>query len=218
MIGASPVTIIFDLDYTLLDTLALKQRMCESVARYGISQQTCVDAIEQLPCDPIAGLVYDPHAHAELLKPHATALPPEADLYEALLEVAVESHRFLYDGAADFLRWARARGSRLMLLTYGEPIWQQAKVDGTGLADLFDRIVMTHAPKTDMLPRLVRADEKVIFVNDNAAETDAVRAANPRHTYVVKRGPKSPPTDPSIAVFDTFDELKRLVESASSAT
>lgn len=167
-------TIIFDLDYTLLDTVAFKAAMAAD------------------------GLEWE----------EGTVPPLEAAKH------AAESWRYLFAGARELLEGLRALpDARLVLLTFGPRDWQLAKVEGTGLAGLFDQIIVTDAPKAGLLPQMASSDEGLtIVINDNCEEMQAMREVAPHCLFVVKRGPKGVPDDIDMPVVDTIDEIVRVIE------
>jgi putative hydrolase of the HAD superfamily len=61
-----------------------------------------------------------------------------ANEYRSLRETAIQP----FPDAVDTVRWLRARGCRLALLTNGNGVSQRSKVSRFGLADLFDLILI----------------------------------------------------------------------------
>ncbi len=115
--------IIFDLDYTLLDT----KRFFNGLARaLGLSRKKFKQDYERF--FSVKKINYSLEKHLPLIladKKSAQAVEVRNRLKNFWLEV----NQYLYPEAENLLRDLKAKGYRLYLLTYGEPKWQQQKVE-----------------------------------------------------------------------------------------
>jgi len=64
-------------------------------------------------------------------------------------------------------RWKR-KGYKLVLLTYGDRVFQRAKLQNSGLGSLFERAIVTSDPyKIAMVQRLANRDGQAVIIDDN---------------------------------------------------
>lgn len=202
------MTIILDLDYTLLDTARLKEALFEAIAACGPSREEVEASYTDIVRRPGVVYDYDPDLQIEALGPSLKCDAAEAR--KKIEAVAGRSREFLYPGAIGFLSRLRSSGAKLILLTLGNEKWQRMKIEKSGLAEYFDRILTTARDKTESVAAL-SDDPETVVVNDNGEEIRAMQAAAPAFRYIVKRGPKGLPYGLDAQVCDSFDELSRAL-------
>lgn len=204
--------IIFDLDYTLLDTVAFKEALADAVTAHGPSRAEYEAAYRKTVKREGKAYDYDPDAHLELMR---AMFPDDAALAQAregIDKVLSETEKYLYPEARELLEAAGKHDADLMLMTLGNEKWQEAKVKHSGLMDLFDEVVATEKEKTGLIRRAGDGHEKVIVVNDNGEEMKGMQREAPEFTYILKRGPKEIPADLVMPTADTIGELAALLE------
>jgi len=204
------MTIILDLDYTLLDTGRFKEALASVFAACGIDEQRFRQTYRQTAEYDPSAYDYDLERHIRLI---AEDLTCPADQLRAEVEAVLRRcAEFLYPGAKEFVVELRQRGFRVILMTMGNAGWQNMKVNHSGLAELFDETVLVRADKAAALSRFDTAEPPVFVVNDNYFEVRSMRAAKPNHNYIIKRGPKETRDDLGVPILDTFDQILEEIQ------
>ena len=129
---------------------------------------------------------------------------------------------FLFSGSADMLGRLRQRGAKLILLTFGQDVWQREKVRHAGIEHFFDEIITTEEAKHGLMDRFSQERPPVVFVNDNIDEVAAMRQAAagiPGAAFIIKRGPKEPSAEALASVGDlpvaeSLAEVEALLDYA----
>jgi len=199
------MTIILDLDYTLLDTGRFKEALASVFADCGIDKKRFLRSYRQIAEHDLPAYDYDLNRHVNLLAEDLKCSPE--DLYEGVDDVISRTTDFLYPGAKQFVERLREMGLRVFLLSLGNMGWQKVKVEHSGLGELFDKTVLIRSNKENSLARFADAARPVIVVNDNSDEVKAMKEAEPSFNYIIKRGPKGVREDADAVVLDTFDEI-----------
>lgn len=208
------MTIVFDLDYTLYDTVAMKGDIIRALTGLGFASAAAEETMRGANLHTPAGVgYYVPERHAALLTSQRTDLASEKRVADAIHACAERGERFLYPGAATLIGHLRTQGHHPVLLTLGDDRWQRAKAVGAGLGELCERIVTTVEDKEHVIRDFKGADPRVIVVNDNAPETVRMRAEVPEFYYVIKRGPKGVPDDCDLPIADTMEDLEKLINA-----
>ncbi len=102
----------------------------------------------------------------------------------------INFNKYLYKDVEPFLQEARNKGYKIILLSFGAPNWQDKKVLSVKLDKLVDEIKYTkkEGTKIDVLKQLVENYSKVIFIDNNGTDLDAVRETLPNvQTYYIER-------------------------------
>lgn len=207
------MTVIFDLDYTLLDTEAFKASMVAALSALGPPPERIIEAYAETVGRKDGTYDYDPDVHIGLL---AGDLPRPGGVREArrAIDGAVRRIReHLFPGAEALLDSLHDRGIRLVMLTMGNEAWQRRKIAASGLARFFDVVRTVPAEKYSVVSEYTDGG-KTVVVNDNGLEVDAMATAAPDYAYVVKRGPKPLPVSADAVICDTMDEVGRAVRAA----
>lgn len=204
------MTIIFDFDYTLFDTARFKEALLGVVSACGPSRERWLETYQDVVGRNGASYDYDPDLQIEFLAKELTCSRDE--VHRRLDETAARSGEFLYPGAAEFLRRLKGRGHRLVLLTLGNPGWQELKIRAAGLEKIFDRITTVAGDKTEVLSALASPGEPAVVINDNGLEIARMMAAVPAFKYILKRGPKPTPPGLGVVTADSFEEIERIID------
>ncbi|HTM68376.1 MAG TPA: HAD hydrolase-like protein [Candidatus Binatia bacterium] len=205
--------IVFDLDYTLLDTIAFKDAL---VAATGVPKE----AWEETYKDTVAkkgffepGAFFDELSGRNLLSDDAATAA--RDRFEGVLKT---TERYLYPEAKELLLALGKHGNEVEidLMTFGEAKWQRSKVEHSGLARMFQDVLYVETNKKEFVQGLGKGRDdvdEVILVNDNGKEMDEMAAAAPEHTYVWKAGgPKSAPKDWQRLKAESIEDLAEVLE------
>jgi FMN phosphatase YigB (HAD superfamily) len=214
------MTIIWDLDYTLLDTVAFKKALKEAVTALGVSPERYEQTYAEVVKREGKTYDYDPAAHVEALRSDLGG--DDGRMAEALSRidaVLARTEEFLYPGSVEMLRRYQDAGARQVLLTLGNERWQEAKVSHSGLAALFDEVRAVGKGKADALREIAAREERVYVVNDNGEEMRAMmeEAATwrgedvPELRFILKKGPKPVPEGLDLPQAE-LDEIEKLLD------
>jgi phosphoglycolate phosphatase-like HAD superfamily hydrolase len=207
------MTILFDLDYTLYDTVAMKVELVRALCALGPSEETVLETFGD-GCRLTAKGVryYVPELHAPLLYA-ASSDRTEAEYLAAIDAVPRSGARFLYPGVPELLTRLQAAGHRLILMTLGEDRYQRAKAVGAGLDAWFPEIRTTVEDKELIVGEYASMGAELAVVNDNVHETMRMRDVCPSAYYVIKAGPKGIPDDCDLPVVHDMDGVARLLRA-----
>lgn len=161
------MTVVFDLDYTLLDTGEFKRCLCEAL---GITGEDFKAHSVSLFSDP-AHPHYDLDRHIAFL---ADGEPDRAgDLHDrcrTMVHARMDS--FLFPESGKVVRRFHEAGWQVHLMTLGAPAFQEWKVSGLStILPYFHRTIYVGTRKVEFLADYAKSSEKAIFVNDNARES-----------------------------------------------
>ena len=205
------MTVVFDLDHTLLDAEKLKRAMAASLVSCGVSDVRFLETYEassrvsDLICD------YDPARHVAALADGLTCDHQEAR--RRIGAVVDRMSEFIMPGAVSVLQRLRASKAALVLFTHGNVAWQKRKVARSGLADRFDAMIFAPEEKTGYVEELRRLKPPLVVVNDHGGEIDGLRKELPDARFIAVRGPKPPPGDPDVPVCGDLEEVyKKIME------
>ena len=158
--------IIFDLDYTLLDTGRLHQKLAE------IFDQENYRADYQAHFKN-KGVNFDGEKYLEILKAEGRIdRAREKELRLKLDELAENTEEYLKAGAGAVLEQLKAEGNKLVLVTFGNEKWQKNKVKNLSIKKYFAEIVFEEREKgkSEFLKSLSESGEEILIINDNLSE------------------------------------------------
>ena len=121
---------------------------------------------------------------------------------------------YLFPDVPAFLEAARQRGFDLILLSFGDPDWQSYKVQTSGIAPLFRKIVYTakQGGKGDLLDVLGSSYSELCAIDNNPADLDSMKARHPNLlTHLICRVKPSDLEGPTSLVPDRFREAARYL-------
>lgn len=171
--------ILLDFDHTLFDTdrffwVDLKTAFAgfgfpdaawegayESIWSTGYSLAKHLDELER------RGVIRDPEVKRTML---------------GMLETAFSDLRhYVFPDVLGFLDGARRRGFDLILFSFGDPAWQSYKVNASGLAPLFRKVVYTvmQQGKPELLDDLGSRYAELHAIDNNPTDLDSMKARRP---------------------------------------
>lgn len=167
-----PAAIVFDFDYTIFDTYALRKALERALERISVTAdaytQTRTQSKDSHGC-------YRPQWHARALA-EATGIPRRA-IAKAFQLVVDQSHRFLYRDTIPALAALKKNGHNIHLLTFGYPSFQRAKFNAARIRRLFDGVHFTEDPtKQRVIRRWIARGKTIVFVTDNCEEIRALQS------------------------------------------
>src|SRR3989338_10025772 len=172
--------IIFDLDYTLLDTKNLRNKLADifnqnhferDFDKYFKSQKINFNFETYLNILEEQGKINEPGRRELKLK---------------LAELMKQLDNYLFPQVFDVLNHFKDNGAELILLTFGDRIWQEDKVKNLSIKKYFSKIIFEEKNKysNEYLKSLSEAAEEILIINDNARETEEMVEVIGKNTEV----------------------------------
>ena len=172
--------IIFDLDYTLLDTGRFKKKLAEIF----IKEDFQADYKKYFKDE---GVNFDFEKYLTILKGQGRLDGRrEKELRLNLAELLARLDNYLFKETGRVLKDLKAGGAELILLTFGDKKWQEIKANNLSVSRYFNKIIFEEKAKAggEYLKSLKNAGAEVLIVNDNAEETKAIVKIIGRKTRV----------------------------------
>lgn len=202
--------IVFDLDYTLLDTVKFKEALVVAIG----ADAKVFDSVYKEAVERNKGL-FDPGVLFATLKERGVltddAAGPARERFDDVLETTED---YLYDGAKELVAaLGKHPEAEVDLMTFGAKDWQQAKVERSGLAKMFKNVLYAESDKKGFIRKLGEGHDEVYVVNDNGKEMEEMHEAAPEFNYILKTGgPKAPPKDLKLPSAETIGDLVDILE------
>lgn len=158
--------IIFDLDYTLLDTKKIHEKLAEI-----FDKENYREDYQRFFKDK--GISFDGEKYLEILKNNGRIDGiREKELKSRLAEMLSQMDDFLMPGAEAALKHYVDNGDEPVLITFGNKKWQEEKVRNLSIKKYFTNIIYEEKDKSqsEYLRSLGEKDEEVRFVNDRLKE------------------------------------------------
>ncbi len=179
--------VILDFDYTLFDAAKFKLALAAALRIHGVRRGVFFETYKRAVHRRSGGYNYSLERHVSLLHGLISTLSITTALRD-LNRVVTNSHRYLYPDTKHFLRQLKRHGFRTILVTHGNPRFQQRKLEGSSISSLFDKIVLSNQIKVVTLRRLAHKFDEVFFVSDHPKELAPVRRQLPQLLPVMKLG------------------------------
>lgn len=159
--------IIFDLDYTLLDTAEFKSKMAEI-----LGENFKADYEKYFKSK---GINFNIDDYLLILKKNR-GIDDEnlKKMRSEIDELFYDIDDYLKFGVENALEHFKKRGDELILLTFGYKQWQKKKIDNLSIKKYFDEIIFEDKDKSksEYLKLLGEKDEEVLVINDNLSEAE----------------------------------------------
>ena len=161
---------IIDFDDTLFDTYRFKRARVEALDKLGVSEELYWQTYREARNDAGGNFCYSDARHAEMLEKAGFG---RVEVLNALQSITLRIKDFLFNEVDNFLKSLRALGQPMVLLSFGEPNFQELKVKGTGVDIYFDRMFMVQDTKEHVIGELLSNvyDDQFWFINDKVDET-----------------------------------------------
>lgn len=191
------MTVVFDLDYTLLDTEAFKVALCSTL---GITVSEFNDHSKLLFSGP-------PKRHYDLRDHIHYLVNSDEDRAQELLEkcnteVQSRMNEFLFPESRQVVDRFLDAGWEVHLMTLGSPEFQEWKVAGLdSINSKFSKKIYVGTKKVEFLADYAHSDEPVLFVNDNARESVEILQSLPELRLALIDGGYSKNIDHDLEVF-----------------
>lgn len=177
--------IIFDLDYTLLNSKKFKAGLA---AVLGLTEKEYAAACEEI--FKSKKIHYNLRKHLDyLIIKGLTDKSERNKLNKKINEFFKRIDYYLFSQAEKVLSELEKRGNTLMLLTYGDVEWQKMKLKNLIIKKYFIKIIFVEEKKEKALDFLKGNKEKVWIINDNAQESLAMRKKIKNAEIFLVKGP-----------------------------
>lgn len=206
---------VIDFDDTLFDTDAFKQARGQALTKFNVPEDLYWQVYRETRNSSSGRFTYSNRRHAKELSKYGY---DESAIFNALDAVCQpnELRKFLINDAEVLLDTLKSLKHSLILLSLGDPDFQELKVKGTGLSVFFDRIFIINTVKENVLKVLFDFHDQtdVWFINDKVDETKQLLS---RFTFlrpVLKVSPNiefSQYTTSGLPYFQTLKEIQEYV-------
>lgn len=197
---------IIDFDDTLFRTQDFKTARQEALAQVGVSKAQ-YDSTYRAARNSSDGLfTYSDERHAEELVKHGFE---KEKVFQALQSTTNRIADFLDREAVDFLKGIGRQAASKVLLSLGDPSFQELKVRGSGIDSFFNRLFIVEATKEKIIDELLlkHSEETVWFINDKVDETKQVATLFPTVRAVLKVSPSIPIAEYETSGLPYFESL-----------
>lgn len=204
---------IIDFDDTLFDAHHFKQALNEALLDLGVSQEDVDWSYAEARRLPDGQYSYSHERRAELLVTRGynkrKILPV---LERAGSPELLES--YLLPGAKHFLETLRATKQPLVLLSLGDPSFQEKKVHGTGITKYFDRLFFVSDSKQSAITELVSHHKPTEYwlINDKVQESLDLVAAFPEMRVVLRQAERIAETEYVNSGLYYFSHLNEILD------
>jgi len=204
---------IVDFDDTLFDTYRFKRTRIQVLKKLGVSEELFWQTYREARNDAEGNFCYSDNCHAQMLE---RAGFDKQIMYAALQTVTVRMKEFLFVGAEEFLQYLKGLGQPMVLLSFGDPAFQEMKVKGSGVDKYFDRLFMVQDTKEHVIRELLGStnDKEYWFINDKIDETLDLRDKFSNLKIIFKQADEFPESDyraSGLPYFKTLAEIKNYV-------
>lgn len=165
-------TIILDLDYTMLDSKAFKEKVLASFG--GMTAYEFNEFYRENFKDK--KINYSPKEHLRLLANRGGKNGNHSLSLEAFNDFIRENiSSFLFAGCEGVLRHYKENGDKLVLASFGNKEWQgfkidSLKIDGSPAREYFDEVILEDKDKSQNETLQELSGKEIILIDDNAKE------------------------------------------------
>lgn len=160
--------VIFDLDYTLLDTESFKKGLAKA-------SNISLEDFERIYIKYFShdtGRKFTLAAHLRfLIKEKLVSREDKEKIKLATSNEIKKINKYLFPESEDLLKKFKAKNHYLILLTWGNKKWQKSKIDNLKIKKYFDEIITVDKDKGDCIKFLEKKHEKILVINDNLKES-----------------------------------------------
>ena len=159
-----------DFDDTLFNTKKFKDDLLKVFFNNGVTEKQFKDSYYCIDSD--LKPKYSPYLQIKKLEGEleldGKKLRSEFDIF------IKKTKKYLFDDSMSFLKKIKKDSNYLVLLSYGECLFQKMKIDNSGVGKFFDQIIVTDEPKLNVILSHKKIDyfDKVFFVEDHPEQLD----------------------------------------------
>ncbi len=157
---------IIDFDDTLLDTQKFKKERMKALLSLGVSEEIYWNSYSEARYDDENISTYCDKRHADIL--HYKYGFVKKEVLAKLDEVNKKMPEILFPEVFNFLEKLKQTGDSLVLLSLGEPSFQEFKVKLSGVDKYFDRLFFVDDTKQHVIGELLeKTEDKHVWFIDN---------------------------------------------------
>lgn len=180
--------LILDFDHTCYDTdsFLLEELREPMLRRFGIPPEHWEEAYEKA-----AEAGYTLEVHLEELTKIMGSAPCSAEEIRDFA-ASITFDKYLFPDTLPVLEKAKESGYKIMILSFGNPEWQDKKVEGSGLKRMADEVLYVkmngNGAKAEKIKESASNFEKIIFVDNSGKHLDEILKIMPEvETYFINR-------------------------------
>ncbi len=181
-----------DFDNTLFDTIgAFWSDYKKFYASFGVTPQMCDEAHHELK---IAHIKYHFDHHLRIINRRLPTPLPLDDVHRAFADAFPDLSKYLFPDVLPFLRRLQTLGTPTLIVSYGDPDWQEYKINAVGLFPYITERLYSgeHGDKYSFILPRIKGYQRAIFVDDDIRELDPMVQKIPTvERYVMNRRTKS---------------------------
>ncbi len=162
---------IIDFDDTLFDTQGFKAARLHAVEELGVSDEVYWETYREARNSSDGLFTYSDLRHAEMIS--RRGFDKDEVLAHLQTTTGEDLKDFLFPTTCDFLDGLKKYNETMILLSLGDPAFQDLKVKGSCIGKHFDRMFMVDKTKEDVLKKIFEKNDTtdVWFINDKVSET-----------------------------------------------
>lgn len=196
--------VIFDLDYTLLDSKKFK---AGEAAVLEISTKEYTATCEEI--FKSKKIHYNLAKHLDyLINKGLIKTEERRNMNRRIRKFLERIDDYLFPQAEKVLSKLQKRGDTLILLTYGDKQWQKIKVKNLKIKKYFKKIIFIEDKKEKALDFLSGTKEKVLIINDKAQECLEMKKKIKQAEIFLVKGPYSHNIEHDLSVHRLEECLK----------
>lgn len=202
---------IIDFDDTLFDTHRFKSTLTQALLSVGVSETDADWSYKAAYNTDDGKFAHSNKRRAEFL---AMRGHDQTKVLAALEKVSEPESLQIHvlPGAIELLESLRALGQPLILLSLGDPDFQELKVRGSGVADYFDRLFMVNDTKEKVVAELLNHHQPTSYwlINDKVIESQTLAKAFPEMRVVLKKSARISEEDYKVSGYPYFENLLEI--------
>ena len=202
-----------DFDSTLYDTADLSYSIQKIIFGLGVSEEDYKKtAVQATYGKDNNHNNYTFEFHLQLIEDLGYVFSVDETIHKLVL--LLEKDR-KYSDAISFLKFIKKISKRLILLSVGNPDFQNKKIDVSGIRGYFDEVIIPQKEKEAVIRDHIQDDEKGLFVNDKLGENKKILEDFDNIVVITKEHPHKYSTEEMKALscphFKTLTEIQNYV-------
>lgn len=206
---------IIDFDDTLFDTHAFKEARLQAMLSLGIDEKLFWETYYEARNNNDGIFTYSDALHAQILAKYGYN---EEEIIKFLHEITARAKYFLLPGAVEFLSFLKSLNRPMILLSLGDPNYQELKVKQTEVDKFFDRLFMIDKTKGDILSEIfsLEKEEDSILINDKVEESLELTQDFPGMKVVLRQSPgveEEKYINSKLPYFKNLSDIKKYISN-----
>lgn len=197
---------LIDFDDTLFDSQALKRALLSVAQECGVSEDIFWQSYKKAYNLPDGRFAYHVNRHANVLGEMGF---DKEKIQKQIQAVIAKIDQFLFTDAKTFLNKIKSLNEQVILLSLGDPSFQEIKVNGAGIMNFFDQVFMVDKSKGEIIKQLIdeTKDKNVWLINDKPQEAINLHKQFPTLKIVLKKSPAFNKEEYLKSGYEFFDNL-----------